>query len=80
MGDSNQDPRFQGQQYYQNSQQPQHVFQHQMYMQQPPGAYGYDNQMYGAQANYSNQYQQQYYEQEYDDDDYDNLAAIDKVC
>jgi len=80
MGDNNQDPRLHNQQYYQNSQQPQHVFQQQMYMQQMGGQpqYGYDNQMYAAHGNYPEQYPQQYYEQEYDDDDYDNLAAIDK--
>jgi len=78
MGDSNQ------QQYYQNTQQvPQNVFQQPMYNAQVPGQpqYGYDNnQMYGSQMNYPDQYQQQqpYYDEGYEEDDYDNLELIQK--
>lgn len=78
MGDSNQ------QQYYQNAQQvPQNVFQQQMYNAQMTGQaqYGYDNNQYGSQMNYSDPYQQQqYYDDEaYEEDDYDNLELIQKV-
>jgi hypothetical protein len=86
MGDHNQQN-----QYYQQNQN-QHVFQQQQhYAQQQQMQYNYPggNQQYGQAPNYNNQQQyaqqnQQYYDypaadDDYEQDDFDNLAEIERV-
>jgi hypothetical protein len=91
MGDNNQEQGERGSnQYYgQHDQQNQHVFhQTQQYSSQNPNMYenySGENQYYGQQPNYNQQYaqhnQQQYYDyptDDYEQDDFDNLAEIER--